>query len=278
MPQTEEICGDNLDNNCNGQTDEDVVDKVTLSSSSVVPLKTSGKTQAEIKVSLARPATKGGCTVDLKVYPVPYSGGHNHHDVLRPHGKLNGKDSETVNFYSGETSQTVKYTSSEIAGKEEIIAKIDGKEVGKVSIDVKVPGLEPMPAYTLIYQLTGGGDRMPHHSDNHYGTKSTRENMILVARDFYKQFKAKLGINDMSLVWGGLFDLCDTWNPADRCSLAPNRGHFSHRKGTSVDIDRNALSQNGYIRVNRGYIEDRCRYHGKGWLVPEATIHCEFPY
>lgn len=42
----------------------------------------------------------------------------------------------------------------------------------------------------------------------------------------------------MSLPWGGLFDICGTWNPADTCQNATNGGHFSHRTGTGVDIDR----------------------------------------
>ncbi|MBI4823997.1 MAG: hypothetical protein HY805_07205 [Nitrospirae bacterium] len=38
-----------------------------------------GNTQAEVRVSLTRPAPAGGCIVDLKVdIPDPKSGGHDH--------------------------------------------------------------------------------------------------------------------------------------------------------------------------------------------------------
>ncbi|MBI4654020.1 MAG: hypothetical protein HY752_03400 [Nitrospirae bacterium] len=109
-------------------------------------------------------------------------------------------------------------------------------------------------------------------------------NTSLIGEDYYKDFNATLGINDMSLVWGGLFDIGPPigffWSPP----------HKSHRKGTSVDIDRcakSAVSENpnpqgicpeGWIKVNKRYIGEKCWEHGKGWLVPEATIHCEFPY
>jgi len=37
---------------------------------------------------------------------------------------------------------------------------------------------------------------------NHNGTYYTVVNTRLVAEDFYEQFNATLGINDMSLEWG----------------------------------------------------------------------------
>jgi len=43
-------------------------------------------------------------------------------------------------------------------------------------------------------------------------------------------------INDASLPWGGMFDICGTWNVKDGCSLAPHGGHRSHRTGRTVDL------------------------------------------
>ncbi|MBI4654014.1 MAG: hypothetical protein HY752_03360 [Nitrospirae bacterium] len=64
--------------------------------------------------------------------------------------------------------------------------------------------------------------------------------------------------------------------------------HKSHRKGTSVDIDRcakSAVSENpnpqgicpeGWIKVDKTRIKNLCEKYG-GHLVDEPPIHCEFP-
>jgi hypothetical protein len=52
----------------------------------------------------------------------------------------------------------------------------------------------------------------------------------------YFLFKgSRLGINDMSLPKGGLFDICSTWLPP----------HKMHRRGTSVDLDHNSYYASG---------------------------------
>ncbi|MGC8685403.1 MAG: hypothetical protein ACP5T7_06930 [bacterium] len=49
-----------------------------------------------------------------------------------------------------------------------------------------------------------------------------------MASDFYREKHATLDINDMSLIFGGLFDYKGTWHPP----------HSWHRDGTSADISR----------------------------------------
>jgi len=151
---------------------------------------------------------------------------------------------------------------------------------------VLVPGLinlgdvRPKPGMSLPFRLDG---QTGTHEDNHWGTANTVGNIQLVAQDILNLYGAPLGINDMSLRQGGLFDICATWNPSDRCPpRAPLGGHILHRTGTSVDIDQRACdpnTQNGCIPtvpVNRRVIERRCVFHG-GVLLPEATYHCEWP-
>ncbi|MBI4823996.1 MAG: hypothetical protein HY805_07200 [Nitrospirae bacterium] len=150
---------------------------------------------------------------------------------------------------------------------------MQGTEKGiKKSIDVKVKGLYPMPGGN--YRLTG---QTTFHPVNHYGTYYTVVNTRLIAEDFYEQSKATLGINDMSLIWGGGFDIYGRWLEditSPKCRQK-GYGHCSHRKGTSVDIDRSALGPKGYIRVDKIQIKKICEKNG-GRLVEEATIHCEF--
>jgi len=70
-PGANDIC-DGKDNNCNADVDEDCceVDTVSVNPPWVRPKGTGGYTQAEVSVTLFRPAPPGGCTVDLIVEPV----------------------------------------------------------------------------------------------------------------------------------------------------------------------------------------------------------------
>ncbi len=224
---------------------------------------TGADTEAEVVVSLTEPAPSGGCTVNLSVEPAEYSGGHSHYGN-RPKGSV---APDSISFSDGEVGvKTAKYIPSEVAGIEKIIAEIEGGgQSEEFGIEVRVPRLSSM-AGGNYYRLTG---QTTTHPINHYGTEYTVEKTQLMAKDFYKLFGATLGINDMSLQWGGLFDIGP---PYGSYWIPP---HKSHRKGTSVDVDRQGESPAGMIWVDRNYIKRRCENYS-GHLVPEATIHCEF--
>lgn len=72
------------------------------------------------------------------------------------------------------------------------------------------------------------------HPDNHYGTTGMRDRL----RDFYRKFyevssrdpeytDKRVWINDMSLVYGGKFNVHGDWLGA--------RGHIGHQKGIEAD-------------------------------------------
>ncbi len=252
----------------------------------VMPKKT-GNNVAEVIIALAVAAPQGGQVVDLKVEPIEGSGGHSHNSS-RPKGDIIDDDGNVITniyFSEGEITKSVKYKASEIAGEEKIIAEIRGGWTKcEETVKVKVPGLFDL-GVGGTYRLTGSTGT---HPVNHYGTDTTIVNTNYMANDFYEQFAATLGINDMSLPWGGGFDIYGRWLDDITSPQCRQRGygHCGHRIGTSVDIDRCAQSTtinnpnsqgvcpNGWIQVNRTAIEEICENRG-GELVPEATLHCE---
>lgn len=257
----------------------------------VMPKKT-GNNVTDITITLADSAPQGGQFVDLTVEAIEGSGGHNH-DGSRPKGEITDNDGnkiDTIFFAEGETEKRAKYKASEVAGEEKIIAEIRGGVTKcEETVNVKVPGLFDL-GVGGSYRLTGSTGT---HPVNHYGTDSTIVSTNYMANDFYEQFNATLGINDMSLPGGGGFDIYGRWLD----DITPPKcrqkgyGHCGHRIGTSVDIDRCALSATnpnniidqfciglgyakGFIQVDRNRIRRICENRG-GRLEEEGTIHCE---
>lgn len=232
---------------------------------------------SRISVVLNKAAPAGGCAVKLRTAPVAGSGGHSHYGS-RPKGSLTP---DTFSFPAGAAgTQYADYTSGAFSGTEKILAEVNDKAVNGTTVNVQVPGLIALTANDQGYwSLTG---QTSTHPNNHYGTPATLARAGMMAYDYYKKTGATLGINDMSLEWGGLFDWKATW-------ASP---HSLHRKGTSVDIDtcakvaasgstaiclnNNGVTVNGSIKVNKIFIEKICNFYN-GKIAPEASIHCEFP-
>ncbi len=239
---------------------------ITISPSEVWPARTEEglSTTATIGINLVNPAPASGCEIRLKVEPVDGSGGH-HHDGSRT-AHTGAVEPNTVVFVPGESIRDVVYNAGEVAGTERIIAEVvdsNGSVTStqSVSVDVAVPDLVPLGGF-MSFQLVGSLDA---HPANHYGLISTVTAIGNVADQYYIETGALLGINDMSLVWGGLFDIAGSWSPP----------HSSHRKGTSVDIDRHAYMNGTYVVVDRARLNKITLLHD-GVPVVEATIHYEF--
>ncbi|MFZ3073103.1 MAG: putative metal-binding motif-containing protein [Thermodesulfobacteriota bacterium] len=275
-PGAEEVCGDGTDNNCDGTEDEGCCEGwVDVSLKDVRPKNTGGDAKTYVFIGLSKPAPPKGCNVSLVVEPEKKSGGHEHDDK-RPKGALSTLSGDSLSkdailFGEGKTdTEPLIYTSSAISGIEKI--KANFKESGKSSeseIHVKVAELAPFPAALYAYRLTGNTCELClKHPDNHYGTSYTNQNAAAMAWDYYERHKISLGINDMSLESGGLFDIKGNW------SSSP--GHQLHRIGKSVDIDRTGITKyGGGISLSRKPVADAC-VDNHGRLLKEATFHCEF--
>lgn len=131
------------------------------------------------------------------------------------------------------------------------------------------------------YDLIGG--TAEHHgppgyaeNHNHYSTVEVRTNLQNIAAEYRRQFpnEVVLQINDMSLPYGGGFDVRGRWER----DIVPGGAHQTHRNGRSVDLridrgfggipvlrDRNGrLVRDPISRVPRGnQVFDRiCRQRG----------------
>jgi hypothetical protein len=196
-------------------------------------------------------------------------------DPPRPRGKLDGKNmvkNNVVEFTipKDETTHTVAYASSEVSGIEKIKYRIKPKDDQDdkpwndgVQMTVRVPNLFPLSGgnFTLIGQ-------MANHGTNHYGTIFTITSMYYLAEKYYETTGNELAINDISLKWGGVYDLCGKWNASETCTAYPDGGHKTHRKGTDVDVHSKSMTDEEKEQFKKLV----CNYHGYP-LLHGSSVH-----
>lgn len=205
-----------------------------------------------------------GTRFTIRVVPVANSGGHDHHDNNRPFGRLRAPDvANAPNNNEGEhtfqgvigTDGTARviYTSSIVGGREQLIAQtLDGQvaeytgEDGEIGMMVRIPGLQLL-ADGANYTKIGG--TMTHHGpgaanagwatpdNNHWGTTLTLQRLAQIADAYAELYPgSKLGINDMSLPFGGTFDLT---SPKYTIFWGSGGGHSEHKVGINCDLSDN---------------------------------------
>lgn len=116
------------------------------------------------------------------------------------------------------------YVASEVSGPVTIAATSPNAVRDTATVSVKVPGLVAMPPGTS-YVFTGA---IPNrHTANHFGTPQALEAFQEFADSVSVWIGEPLGINDISLADGGLFDVgLASWEIP----------HGYHRRGTHADI------------------------------------------
>jgi hypothetical protein len=135
-----------------------------------------------------------------------------------------------------------------VSGRENLFFSLEvGTQPGpppsprREEVRVRVGGLSSMVAGTN-YRLVGQSSR---HPANHYATPRVRQALQSIADQFASEFSGQPGYqvleyNDISLVWGGLFDIYreTNWQPP----------HIYHRVGINVDFS-NADELPGHMQA-----------------------------
>lgn len=194
---------------------------------------------------------KNPVTVNISLKVNSTSGGHAHGGTDRPRGGISGKNCDSdATCWSGTADSSnngvvsFNFNSTDASGIHTVTATCDlcTNSPQTATVNVKVNGLEPIPA-SQLYALTdsggnviGGEQGKPHH-DNHHLTAGAIGKLEILA-DMYKSAinpGERLYLNDASLKWGGLFDVGSTsWK----------KPHTTHRRGVEIDI-RAAAATNG---------------------------------
>lgn len=223
-------CDPNLGGFCQGENMDLRVSPLTIKPSGVTGGTNKAKVTVRITNYLGSPVANRNVSLSLVLRPLQSDfGGHivSQHTGNKPLGKLENISGTTNSNGVFETH----YSPSHISGT----IGIDGISsrsrdttdilVGNTSLVLLGEGEN----YHLIGQTTA-------HPVNHYATQQAVAAHTLIANDYKAQFYGnnpipendKLAYNDMSLVWGGKFDLAKKWSASG--------AHAEHREGINTDV------------------------------------------
>ncbi len=279
--------------------------KIVLSSTSVAPapptypgVQLSGNPSAEVEIDLLDAAgapVAQQASVDVGVTEVALSGGHAHDDA-RPVGTLSGQGIAASSAVVASTDQNGRlflvYDSTSVGGQETITASLADDAGASTSAVVSVAVADSQGAALLdlstfpiapFADLTGNtlpttyagcpGYSTQNHPSNHWATGDTLARALTAIVEFYNETGIRLGINDMSLESGGLFDICGDWQLTTYFGrYGPTlKGHKCHRGGNSIDIDISNLTP--------GQVDALTSLMGQfgGKRVREGPLHYQFP-
>ena len=216
------------------------------------------------------------CTISLQNGFTPNEGGHvaNNHGTRQP--SAYGHLTSTGGSYTGSTGYHFIFLSSRVGGWEFVKATSPNAPPELFQIQV---------GYQDIYYYNGhpkgvliGGTASHPLGNNHSGTLPFLSKFNQVVTQYDSEFScvdrySYIGINDMSLPLGGVFDVGADWAPP----------HASHDRGTAVDVKWKPYPQPNSI-IDIPFIVNRfleiCLEKGLPFAIKENIgtdnqhIHC----
>jgi hypothetical protein len=234
---------------------------ITLSASSVLPRPLGTKideNQSTVTVEVTPKLRMNGEAWDVTMQVIEGAGGgHDEgHTGTRPTGGITIEggavpDAGTCLSLPQPTAASTSVT-TDGAGKAEFTytaCEVSGIETLQASVTL-TSGPTPFPKTTTItveaedgadFDLSGGTTQHKTGS-NHYGTRASRDRMREIANTYAALLAelggGELGVNDMSLEKGGLFDVSGKWRTP----------HSEHRDGKDADIDRKHAVGSGFVK------------------------------
>ncbi len=239
--------------------------------------------------------------VTIKTEFISQSGGHGHSNgEIELPNELQGyfvgqgdHDNPIINLITDENgiAQVDSFTNHQVSGSYIITAFLQSDPTVKdtVHMMVRVPnlidfGLVPTNKWNLTGTTSLEG---MNHLSNHWCTQKMLDSLVAAAVEFYAWSGSEegegrnivLGINDMSLEWGGMFDIKGDWNVPDTSS------HSFHRVGLSVDIENTGFKGQDTKRPDnpkakmltpRGQTLRRILLQYGGKIYNERPIHFGF--
>ncbi len=187
---------------------------------------TPGKARVSVNASWSDGSSAQGLAVSLRTQFEGGSGGHAHQaddrDGFGHFAQASGQTDVAGSF-------TTDYVPDSIGALERLTATVSGEgqtTTASAELATRVPGLIELVSGANI-ELGGA---TPNHPSNTFGTGFTIGKIVILADTFFQATGVRIPYNDMSLEFGGVFDL----NAKFTATAHP--GHLGHRCGKEVDV------------------------------------------
>ncbi len=178
--------------------------------------------------------------------------------------------------YSGHIYYPFTFTASRVGQTEWIEACCD-QNCTRGDVQVRYSDISPYSGHSTNVFI----GQTKTHPLNHHGAALLKNAISGITQQYHDEFSCydeyqRVGVNDMALEFGGLFDLYpdDTqWKP----------GHKTHDRGKAVDFRCKPPPKGNSVIYNDEIIErfrEICRLHGLGFAEhefkgkPREHIHC----
>jgi len=205
----------------------------------------------------------------LHAFVRPNSGGHDHNNG-RPRGKFVTPNKDTVETFQGTTNADGKamytYISSGIGGVDSIFVKgKTDRDTSTATILLRFSGLIELTSgdhCVLIGAHSQGANSQ--HEKNHFGTATSVKTLKSLADTVFRRTKSRLRYNDMSLIYGGPFDIDNDWDTP----------HQDHRNGVSADVSDQVLNgHNDLVGIDSLQIDNWLRLVSKSYSILKEASH-----
>jgi len=201
-----------------------------------------------------RPTPVADATVTLTLTAVRFSGGHAH-DTDRAPGSFAfpGRVRTMTLVTDAAGKATFTFYPPEAGGRYVITAVAAGASDAVDTIPVRLELQRLVQSGHMAF--TGEVDP---HKDSHYVTQMMADGLAALADSVYARYGHTLGVNDESLVDGGIFDIAGNWT----------RPHCSHRNGRGADVQTT-----GYPASYYDFITEKWVAQGPGHTVNPEHSH-----
>jgi len=109
------------------------------------------------------------------------------------------------------------------------------------SVIVSLKYLVPLERIGEHYEVVLGAEGEQTHPNSIYATQGTIKTLKEIAEIFHSLTTYKLSVNDLSLPWGGMFDLNEKWCARKKETGKTSIPHWTHRDGRDADINRTPI-------------------------------------
>ena len=216
------------------------------------------------------------CTVALWTSAHVRTNGHYHTGGGQPVSKLGRSSSgpfrTSLTVNTGSTGVTSVWLKAHPIGQHETLLSCSYRGCRNLTFIVGHADLNRVYENSLWFHVGGNTTGHGGNSNNHWMTPNAANKFAQAVRLFNSTTsrQGKIAVNDMSLRYGGTFDINRNWRPP----------HHKHSRGTAVDVRANGGPGSIPVHLAQQFVR-ACQQKGASYAAVEGSgtqrhVHCNW--